>query len=92
MYIDLGNGYSELAKQFPNLSEFQSALLGDFNWRVEANTPDVLFVRLNNGQAVKAKKNYFVPSIPGLPVIIGKERSGSYYIVCVRENSYGSMA
>jgi hypothetical protein len=78
--IDLGNGYAELAEEFPDLAEFQTAWLGTYSRLVVTDTKGVYFARRINGEIIRVENPETVPLIPDLRVIIGKAENGDWQI------------
>ncbi len=84
--IDLGNGYAELVEQYPTLTDFRPAWLGDLHRQVVANRQDLYYARRIDGELLVAVNDLTVPPIPDLPVIIGKDKrdGGLWHIVRAR--------
>jgi len=79
--FDLGNGYAELVKKFPDFVEFQKAALGIHGNGVRlvvADKPELYFVRLVNGGIIKAYHDDVVSPVFDLLVIVGRQKDIPY--------------
>jgi hypothetical protein len=79
--LDRGNGYAELVEQYPTLTDFRPAWLGDLHRQVTANRQDLYYVRRVDGVLLVVVNDLGVPPIPDLPVIVGQSQDGAWHIV-----------
>jgi len=79
--VDRGNGYAELVEEFPTLTDFRPAWLGDYHRLVVTQQQGLYFARQINGRILIAVNDLLVAPIPDMPVIIGKTNDGKWHIV-----------
>jgi len=87
--IDRGNGYAELVEEYPTLTDFRPAWLGDYHRLVVTGQPGAYFARQIDGQILVVINDMAIAPVPDLPVIIGKDKasSGRWHIVRALQRS-----
>lgn len=85
--IDRGNGYAQLVEEFPALTDFRPAWLGDYHRLVVTGQQGVYFARQIDGQIITAVNDLLIAPMPDMPVIVGREKTaaGAWHIVRARE-------
>jgi hypothetical protein len=86
----LGKRYEDSVKRIAGKYERQAAWIGISASQIETGTPDLIYVRLVNGQAVKAV-NKLAPLIYNYPVVIARsDTSANWEVVEIRQPYGGS--
>lgn len=83
------NSYVKSVRRIAGKYERQAAWIGLSASVIETGTPDMIWVRLVNGQGVKAV-NKLAPKVYNFPVVIARNDSGAFWEVVEVRQPYGS--
>lgn len=79
--IDRGNGYAQLVEEYPELTDFKPAWLGDYVRQMVTSRQGFYFARRITGEVFAVANDMGIPPIPDLPVIAGQSRDCVWHIL-----------